>query len=559
MILKTTFLSNIARKYIVFYGLIWLSIWSTHASTLTKNIMEDSSAMAAYCYPPLGVSVGSITSNSAVLSWTAPSVAPAEGYRIYISTVNAYPTQNTPMATTTSTSFLLDGLQPGTLYFYFISSSCTNWDFSVWRSGNFKTLAVIPTQGCLLSDMEFPSTPFSPACTGSLENITTATEAGEHCRINVTAGMQYTFSSSIGTDFITISNAAGSQILASGIGTVLWSSDNFSGMIKYYIHKNTSCGEDEIYRDRNIKCNPVTVIVNPCNAIALTNLNVSQITAGSAYFQWNAPETPIGNYQMYLSVSNTPPTPATEPSYDLQASNSTITGFQYETTYHYWMRANCGGYQGNWISGGSFTTLQAPNCSTTPMGQQPNSIISPMCTGSTFILSNYNFTGYYTTITVQPNTNYTFTSQSNRYLSLRNALGTIYYKQGYAPFTWNSGSASGTMQMLVHSNPSCGTTSSALSASILMSCSNVLAIEEFDWDKKISIFPNPVSDKFNILTGDLIADQIYIFDSLGRKVADIHPTAVDTEVDCSRYSEGIYYVRLTKENNSTVKKIIVKH
>ena len=54
---------------------------------------------------------------------------------------------------------------------------------------------------------QYPGTTFTPSCTGSPETISTACWAGEYSVVSVTSGVNYTFSSSVGSDYITISNA----------------------------------------------------------------------------------------------------------------------------------------------------------------------------------------------------------------------------------------------------------------------------------------------------------------------------------------------------------------
>jgi hypothetical protein len=54
-------------------------------------------------------------------------------------------------------------------------------------------------------------------CNNQFQNITTVASAGTFSLMEITADRTYTFKSSIATDFLTLSNEEGSQII--GVGT----------------------------------------------------------------------------------------------------------------------------------------------------------------------------------------------------------------------------------------------------------------------------------------------------------------------------------------------------
>lgn len=82
--------------------------------------------------------------------------------------------------------------------------------------------------------------------------------AGEYTVIQVTADRLYTFTSTEGTDFITISDEAGATILTFGTGSLEWIPD-FEGNIRFYVHIDSECNwDDEIYRNRSVKFNLIT-------------------------------------------------------------------------------------------------------------------------------------------------------------------------------------------------------------------------------------------------------------------------------------------------------------
>lgn len=88
---------------------------------------------------------------------------------------------------------------------------------------------------------------------------------------------------------------------------------------------------------------------------ALTSSSVGQNTAT---ISWTAGDSET-NWDYYYSSSSTNPTPSTTPSgYVSTTLTANISGLTANTTYYWWVRANCGGGDYSaWVSGGSFTTL----------------------------------------------------------------------------------------------------------------------------------------------------------------------------------------------------------
>ncbi|MCU7615923.1 T9SS type A sorting domain-containing protein [Chryseobacterium sp. PBS4-4] len=120
------------------------------------------------CEAPLNPSVSLITQQSATLSWTATTVAPANGYQYYYSTTNTPPTSGTP---TTAVSVPLSPLAPSTTYYYWVRSMCAGSE-SAWVSGSFTTLAAPPANDACSSPAVL-----TPGATYA-QNILTGTTIG---------------------------------------------------------------------------------------------------------------------------------------------------------------------------------------------------------------------------------------------------------------------------------------------------------------------------------------------------------------------------------------------
>jgi hypothetical protein len=104
---------------------------------------------------------------------------------------------------------------------------------------------------CFNGDL-FPSTNVTVTCGGSGWSISNAWP-GEYSNINVVAGNQYTFSSSVSTDFITISNSAGNSSLQTGVGSVSYT-PSFTGTLRFYRHLSSQCGTNTVNRTVTVTC-----------------------------------------------------------------------------------------------------------------------------------------------------------------------------------------------------------------------------------------------------------------------------------------------------------------
>ncbi len=141
----------------------------------------------------------------------------------------------------------------------------------------------------------YPSGTFTPSCNGSTNVITTCGYASEYSNVNLTAGVVYTFSSSVVSDLITISDAAGTQALADGTGSLVYT-PSATGTYRFYLHL-TACGAQATCRNRQVSCpntncagtpapGNTTGPANACVGQAFT-LGLQNATAGAGVtYQW---------------------------------------------------------------------------------------------------------------------------------------------------------------------------------------------------------------------------------------------------------------------------------
>ncbi|WP_411810770.1 GEVED domain-containing protein [Chryseobacterium scophthalmum] len=122
------------------------------------------------CLVPATVTSSAVTSNSATISWTAPTPAPANGYEYYYSTTNSTPNSGTVI---TATSQPLTLLAPLTTYYYWVRSVCSSSSVSTWATGSFTTLATPPANDAcssaiaLTPGLNFAQNPLTGTTAGS--------------------------------------------------------------------------------------------------------------------------------------------------------------------------------------------------------------------------------------------------------------------------------------------------------------------------------------------------------------------------------------------------------
>lgn len=115
-----------------------------------------------------------------------------------------------------------------------------------------------PVEGCLNDpNGQWPGATFTPSCSGAPEVITTIAWTGEYSKVNVTAGTEYVFSSSVATDFITISDENGTIAYAAGTSPLTWTA-TANEVIRFYSHFDSDCNFDAIeFRSRIVQCGDI--------------------------------------------------------------------------------------------------------------------------------------------------------------------------------------------------------------------------------------------------------------------------------------------------------------
>lgn len=120
-----------------------------------------------------------------------------------------------------------------------------------------------PEDGCLTaSNGQWPFTTYTPSCMGAPEEIDFLCWADEYSMVALTAGIEYTFSTDISTDYITISDSNGTTSFAAGITPVTFT-PTADGEYRFYVHSDDQCGDDGDLRSRIVQCGEPIIIEEP--------------------------------------------------------------------------------------------------------------------------------------------------------------------------------------------------------------------------------------------------------------------------------------------------------
>jgi hypothetical protein len=117
----------------------------TSGGTQPPAAIDNINLSIPTCKVPLNIQVTAVGSNTASISWTAPTPAPVGGYQIYLSTTNVAPTAaSVPTSTSAGTTATLSPLTPNTTYYFWVRSVCAGSDRSFWIAGPGFTTTQIP-------------------------------------------------------------------------------------------------------------------------------------------------------------------------------------------------------------------------------------------------------------------------------------------------------------------------------------------------------------------------------------------------------------------------------
>jgi hypothetical protein len=279
---------------------IYIGFHSTTADKFVFDIDDVVSDALPFCSEPNPIS-SNVTETGASLSW--PAVAGSINYEYVLDTTAGDPAVSG--TTTTALTFNPTLLANGTTYYFHIRNNCDTAGLSAWSTISFTTLT--PFAGCLNAENfgQWPTATYTPAtCNGiAVNTIVTNGYAAEYSKVNVTSGETYTFMSSVASDVITIGSEDGTTAYTYGTNPVVWVS-TVTGVIRFYTHLNTDCGEEGVNRTRSIICG-----IAPCVQPIVTFAKVTNCPTAS--FNVTANITSLGSATSITVTDDQSSTPQT--------------------------------------------------------------------------------------------------------------------------------------------------------------------------------------------------------------------------------------------------------
>ncbi|WKW46941.1 T9SS type A sorting domain-containing protein [Myroides sp. JBRI-B21084] len=408
--------SSCAVKSATFSGLpsagnVYIRFNVTSGSSSADNYVyfDDvtiSQGAAPSCSTPSALSASTITSSGATFNWTASVSNPSSNYDIYWSTTNVAPTSTTtPSAINQTAPYNVSGLTDNTTYYWWVRANCGSSGMSAWSAGgSFKTSCLPYTVpyfegfetgytdaatigGCLTQESITGTQVWTANSSATNYNRTPNTGSwNAYLRysnddwifipINLAGNTSYTIELYARQDGGTITNsdiaisygtsataAAMTNSIVPATGIVNGSYQLITGSFTpatsgtFYVGIKGYMNGSPWY----ISLDDISIDVTP-TCIAPTALSASTITSAGGTFNWTASvSNPSSNYDIYWSTTNVAPTSTTTPSATNATSPYITSVLTDNTTYYWWVRANCGaGDTSKWASGGSFKTLCTP-------------------------------------------------------------------------------------------------------------------------------------------------------------------------------------------------------
>jgi len=84
-----------------------------------------------------------------------------------------------------------------------------------------------------------------------------------------------------------------------------------------------------------------------------------------------------------------------------------------------------------------------------------------------------------------------------------------------------------------------------------------LSTENFDIEKStVTLYPNPSADKFTVFAPE--KSTILVISPQGKIISEQKTNAESTEINLANHSSGLYLIKITNENKSITKKVILK-
>lgn len=301
-----------------------------------------------------------------------------------------------------------------------------------------------------------------------------------------------------------------------------------------------------------------TIPVAGCNAPA--GLSSSAITSSSATVSWTA----VGGASNYdvdykAASSGTWINAATATA----STSVNLSGLAASTLYDWRVRANCGASGSSGYSQAQFTTSAASTCpgpyDVSTNGTRNGAATIPFNTDINGLINTTTDNDYYRfvistggTITV---TLSTLPADYDIRLYRNNTQVAISQNGGTSSETINYTATAGTYYARVYGFN--GANSTTVCYTLRVQLGTASREQELIVGNKVSVFPNPVTDKVNIRIDELQGvAEIRMFDIYGKLIQQQRSASMNTQLDVSKLPSGMYIVKVLSGGKETATKIV---
>ena len=491
------------------------------------------------CGTPSGLTVGTVGTTTAALSWTAVSGATSYSVQYKLSSSATWTT-----TTSATNSITLSGLTSASAYNWQVSAVCTSGSSAFAAGTNFTTAS---TTTC-----NAPS-----GLTVGTVGTTTAALSWTAVSGATSYSVQYKLSSSATW---TTTTSATNSITLSGLTS--------ASIYNWQVSTTCSGGSSAYTAGTNF----TTATVTTCNAP--TGLTVGTVGTSSAALSWTAVSGATSYSVQYKLSSSATWTTTTS------ATNSiTLSGLSSSSVYNWQVSTTCSGGSSAYTAGTNFTTGAVSGCSDTWESNNTSTTAKTISTNTdiTGLISSATDYDWFKFTTTSPNTKVKVTLTNlpldydirlyNSGLSLlatsqnggttsesiiRNVTtATTYYVRVYG---YNG----------AFSTTSCYTLRASVSSTNFRTMEDVTLEEATSEVNELMLFPNPTNGEVNVIFNSSVTEEasVRIFDMVGKTVLTqnvaLNQDNNKFSFDLSNMTKGIYFLELNTSAGRIVKKIVLE-
>jgi hypothetical protein len=315
------------------------------------------------------------------------------------------------------------------------------------------------------------------------------------------------------------------------------------------------------------------------------SLTSSSITSSSATVSWGA-VTGASNYLVQYRVSTA--TTWTN-SVTVTAATATLTGLTASTAYQYRITATCSGTAGTASATGTFTTSAASTTCTDNYESNNSRNAAKTIALNTDIFAKIGTSTdkdwfKFTTLSTAPKIKVVLDQLPADYdLALYNSNGSTLTSSALAGTStetviYNTYTTGRTCYIQVYGYASAFNANSCYRVRVSTSATNfrtadgseensneIVSAEKVTGLEGLNLFPNPANTSLtiNYFTPSMENTSIEIYDMMGQLVNSMNVNANEgfnsRELDLTSMSNGVYFLKVTQNNNTLTNKFVVKH